>query len=56
MAKFHLYVLSQQLEEPITESQKSDKEDTQDIYILWHVDPLLSNDGEISKYTAAITK
>jgi hypothetical protein len=24
--------------------------------ILWHVDPLLSNDGEISKRTAAVTE
>jgi hypothetical protein len=25
-------------------------------YILWHVDPLLGNDREISSYTTAIAK
>jgi hypothetical protein len=30
----------------------------EDVYlmILWHVDPLLGNDQEISKYTAAVTE
>jgi hypothetical protein len=26
------------------------------LYILWHVDPLLGNDREVSKYTTAVTR
>jgi hypothetical protein len=26
------------------------------LYILWHVDPLLGNDGEIKDYTTAVTR
>jgi hypothetical protein len=26
------------------------------LFILWHVDPLLDNDGEISSYTIAVAR
>jgi hypothetical protein len=28
----------------------------EDIKVLWHVDPLLENDGKISSYTTAVAK
>jgi hypothetical protein len=30
--------------------------DSRVIYVLWHADPLLGNDHEISKYTTAVNE